>query len=177
MPKYKVPKSIQDVAARAVAQNLSRPISKRAAYKDEDGKRVAGTGMRTARRLISGAIDEQQLILMRAWFARHGASEKEKEQRKRQNLQSINCMEVMGRFWCCSFCQSYVTRYRKETKREELIFKQVNLLWCFVYVCTEQLILLLMFNQSVICSIEICFVDLVCCQVKTFVMTSYSNGT
>lgn len=82
MPKYSVPRDIRAIAKKAIDYNLSLPISKRAAYKDENNKRVPGTGMRTARRLASGAVDEQQLILMRAWFARHGESEKEKEARK-----------------------------------------------------------------------------------------------
>ena len=82
MPKYNVPRDIRAIAKKAIDYNLSLPISKRAAYKDENNKRVPGTGMRTARRLASGAVDEQQLILMRAWFARHGESEKEKQARK-----------------------------------------------------------------------------------------------
>lgn len=114
MPKYKVPKSIQDVAARAVDQNLSRPISKRAAYKDEGGKRVAGTGMRTARRLISGAIDEQQLILMRAWFARHGASEKEKEQRKDKTSKA----SIAWRLWGGSAAIPFINRTLRDIERK-----------------------------------------------------------
>lgn len=78
MPKYTVPRELRAIAKKAIDYNLSLPISKRAAYKDENNKRVPGTGMRTARRLASGSVDEQQLILMRAWFARHGESEKEK---------------------------------------------------------------------------------------------------
>ena len=96
MPKYKVPQNIRQIAQRAIEQNLSRPISQRAAYKDEGNKRVAGTGMRTARRLVSGAIDEQQLILMRAWFARHGASEKEKEQRKDKTSKASIAWRLWG---------------------------------------------------------------------------------
>ena len=82
MPKFKVPNEIKRIAQRAIDYNLSLPISRRAAYKDEGGKRVAGTGMRTARRLASGEIDEKQARLMSAWFARHGESEKEKRARR-----------------------------------------------------------------------------------------------
>ena len=64
MPKYTVPRELRAIAKRAIDYNLSLPISKRAAYKDEGNKRVPGTGMRTARRLASGSVDEQQLILM-----------------------------------------------------------------------------------------------------------------
>ena len=82
MPTVTVPKNIQLIANRAIEYNLSLPISKRAAYKDEDGKRKPGTGMRTARRLMSGKVDLDQLILMRAWFARHGESPKESKARQ-----------------------------------------------------------------------------------------------
>ena len=104
MPTYKVPNQIRNIAAKAIEQNLSRPISKRAAYKDVGKKRVAGTGMRTARRLVSGRIDEQQLILMRAWFARHGASEKEKERRKDKTSKA----SIAWRLWGGSGALSFV---------------------------------------------------------------------
>jgi hypothetical protein len=84
MPKYKLPADIQRIARNAIEYNLSLPMSRRAAYKDEDGKRVPGTGMRTARRLASGAIDEAQMKLMSAWFARHGESEREAMERVRE---------------------------------------------------------------------------------------------
>ena len=96
MPKYRVPQQIRNVVARAIAQNLDRPISQRAAYKDVNGKRVAGTGMRTARRLLSGSVDEQQLILMRSWFARHGASPKEKKARKDINSKASIAYRLWG---------------------------------------------------------------------------------
>ena len=114
MPKYTVPKQIQDVAARAVEQNLARPISQRAAYKDDNGKRVAGTGMRTARRLMSGAIDEQQLILMRAWFARHGASEKEKAQRKDKTSKA----SIAWRLWGGSGAVPFINRTLRDIERK-----------------------------------------------------------
>ena len=97
MPKYSVPKQIRSIAQAAVVQNLKLPISKRAAYKDSnDGRRIEGTGMRTARRLIAGAIDEQQLQLMRAWFARHGASEREAEARKSSNSKASIAWALWG---------------------------------------------------------------------------------
>lgn len=73
--KIRVPKEIQVLAMKAIDYNLSRPMSQRAAYKEEGGKKVPGTGMRTARRLVSGQISEEQLRLMKAWFARHAESE------------------------------------------------------------------------------------------------------
>ena len=97
MPKYSVPKQIRSIAQAAVVQNLKLPISKRAAYKDSnDGRRIEGTGMRTARRLIAGAIDEQQLRLMRAWFARHGASEREAEARQSSNSKASIAWALWG---------------------------------------------------------------------------------
>ena len=82
MPKYRVPKHIIKIVRIAYEYNLSLPISRRAADKEDNGKKVPGTGMRTARRIMSGAIDKQQMILMSAWFARHGASEKEAKARQ-----------------------------------------------------------------------------------------------
>ena len=75
MPTVKVPREIQLLAQRAIDYNLSLPMSKRAAYKEDKGKRVPGTGMRTARRIASGEVDKEQLELMAAWFARHAESE------------------------------------------------------------------------------------------------------
>jgi hypothetical protein len=75
MPTVKVPREIQLLAQRAIDYNLSLPMSKRAAYKDDKGKRVPGTGMRTARRIASGEVDKEQLELMAAWFARHAEAE------------------------------------------------------------------------------------------------------
>jgi hypothetical protein len=75
MPTVKVPREIQLLAQRAIDYNLSLPMSKRAAYKDNKGKRVPGTGMRTARRIASGEVDKEQLELMAAWFARHAEAE------------------------------------------------------------------------------------------------------
>ena len=69
MPTVKVPASIREIAQRAIDQNLSLPVSKRAAWV-KDGEKKSGMGMRTARRLVSGEVDMQQLILMRASFDR-----------------------------------------------------------------------------------------------------------
>ena len=96
MPKFKVPNEIKTIAQRAIDYNLSLPISKRAAYKDEDGKRVPGTGMRTARRLASGEIDDEQARLMSAWFARHGESEKEKRARRDKTSKAAIAWALWG---------------------------------------------------------------------------------
>ena len=93
---FTVPKNIREIASRAIAYNLSFPISQRAAYKDENGKRVQGTGMRTARRLASGTVDDEQVILMRAWFARHGESEKEREARKDRTSRASRAWQLWG---------------------------------------------------------------------------------
>lgn len=82
MKKYIVPSNIRKIAANAIDVNLARPMSQRAAMKREGDKVTFGTGMRTARRLVSGSIDRDQMILMRAWFARHGASDKEAKARQ-----------------------------------------------------------------------------------------------
>ena len=55
MPTVRVPREIQLIAQRAIDYNLDLPMSKRAAYKEENGKRKPGTGMRTARRLAPGS--------------------------------------------------------------------------------------------------------------------------
>jgi hypothetical protein len=82
MATIKVPRDIQLLAKRAIDYNLEQPISRRAAYKDEGGKKVPGTGMKTARKLASGEVDLEQLKLMSAWFARHGESDKEAKARQ-----------------------------------------------------------------------------------------------
>jgi hypothetical protein len=82
MPTYSVPRSVRSTAAKAIEYNLSLPISRRASYKTEGKERVPGTGIRTARRLVRGKVDEDQIRLMVAWFARHGESDKEAEARQ-----------------------------------------------------------------------------------------------
>lgn len=113
MPKYKVPQNIVKIAQRAIDYNLSLPMSRRAAYKDEGQKRVPGTGMRTARRLASGAIDEQQMILMRAWFARHAESPGEKEARRDRTSKA----SIAWALWGGSPAQRWVKSKIRELER------------------------------------------------------------
>ena len=94
--KIKVPREIQLLAQRAIEYNNSRPISQRAAYKEEGGKRVPGTGMRTARRLARGEVDKAQLELMRAWFARHGESPREAEARQDKTSKAAIAWALWG---------------------------------------------------------------------------------
>ena len=96
MPSINVPKKIQLIANRAIEYNLSLPMSKRAAYKDDKNKRVPGTGMRTARRLASGSVDLEQLKLMDAWFARHGASEGESKARQDKTSKAAIAWALWG---------------------------------------------------------------------------------
>ena len=96
MPKYNVPREVREIAEKAIAYNLSRSLSQRAAYKDEDGKRVPGTGMRTARRLASGGVDEAQIDLMIAWFARHGESEAESLARRDKTSKAAIAWALWG---------------------------------------------------------------------------------
>ena len=94
--KYKVPKNIQATAKAAYEKNLALPLAQRAAYKVEGKKKVMGTGMRTARKLMSGEVDDNQIILMRAWFARHGKSPKEKQARKDKNSKAYIAWQLWG---------------------------------------------------------------------------------
>ena len=96
MPKIKVPNQIIKLAKEAIDQNNELPPSKRASYKQDGDKKVPGTGMRTARRLVSGAVDREQLELMRAWFARHGESTKEKEARKDKTSKASIAWRLWG---------------------------------------------------------------------------------
>ena len=96
MPTYPVPRSVRDIARAAIKENMSLPLPQRAAYKEENNKRVPGTGMRTARRLVSGRVDEQQLILMRAWFARHGKSKMETKKRKDRTSKASRAWRLWG---------------------------------------------------------------------------------
>lgn len=113
MPKYRVPQNISRIAQRAIDYNLSLPMSRRAAYKDEGKDRVPGTGMRTARRLASGAIDEEQMILMRAWFARHAESPGEKEARKDKTSKA----SIAWALWGGSPARRWVSSKIKEIER------------------------------------------------------------
>ena len=95
MQKYKVPKNIQNIAKRAIEYNLSLPMQKRAAFV-KDGEKKSGTGMRTARRIVSGSVDEEQMRLMSAWFARHGASPKEAQARKDKTSKAAIAWALWG---------------------------------------------------------------------------------
>ena len=60
------------------------------------GKRVPGTGMKTARKLASGEVDLEQLKLMSAWFARHGESPKETKARKDKTSKAAVAWALWG---------------------------------------------------------------------------------
>ena len=112
MPKYKIPARISNIARQALALNNSLPPSKRAAQKIVDGKRQPGTGIKTARKLISGSIDTEQMILMRAWFARHGKSEKEAEARQASNSKAA----IAWALWGGTAARIWVNRKLRELK-------------------------------------------------------------
>tara|TARA_Y100001973_G_C5120160_1_gene292286 strand:+ start:478 stop:840 length:363 start_codon:yes stop_codon:yes gene_type:complete len=120
MPTYKVPQKIRNIAAKAIEYNLSLPKSKRAAMKEEGNKTVFGTGMKTARKLVRDDVDEKQLILMRAWFARHGASEKEKEARRDKTSKASIAWALwggtQGRRWVEGTLRD-IERKRKKKKK------------------------------------------------------------
>ena len=113
MPKYRVPADIKRIVSSAIDQNLALPISQRAAYKVDGDKKVAGTGMRTARRIMSGSVDEAQLILMRAWFARHGESEKESSARKDRTSKA----SIAWRLWGGSIGERWVKSKLRSIER------------------------------------------------------------
>ena len=96
MPTVRVPREIQLIAQRAIDYNLDLPMSKRAAYKEENGKRKPGTGMRTARRLASGEVDLEQLKLMDAWFARHSLAEGSAEARQDKTSKAAIAWALWG---------------------------------------------------------------------------------
>ena len=107
------------LARDAIEYNLSLPKSRRAAMKEEDGKVVFGTGMRTARRLVSGAIDREQMELMRAWFARHGASPKEKEARKDKTSKAFIAWQLWGGSPARRFVEGMLRELEKKDKKKE----------------------------------------------------------
>ena len=119
MPKYPVPTTVRNIARNAIKENQALPISQRAAYKDEGGKRVEGTGMRTARRLVSGAIDEEQIRLMDAWFARHGASEMETQKRRDKTSKASRAWRLWGGNAGRSFVSQMVRKLDKKKRQEE----------------------------------------------------------
>lgn len=113
---YKVPSNIRKIAKRAIEYNLSLPMSKRAAYKEEGGKRVQGTGMNTARKLVNGTVNDAQIIKMNAWFARHGESPKEKEARKDRTSKA----SIAWALWGGSSAERWVKSiYKKIQNREK----------------------------------------------------------
>lgn len=114
MPKYKIPEDIQRIARNAIEYNLSLPMSRRAAYKEENNNRVPGTGMRTARRLASGAIDEEQMRLMSAWFARHGEAEDESKARQDKTSKAA----IAWALWGGSPARRWVDAKLRELARE-----------------------------------------------------------
>lgn len=115
MPKYRVPQNIKRIAANAIEYNLSRPPSQRASMNREGPKVKFGTGMRTARRLSSGVVDDDQLRLMRAWFARHGESPKEKEARRDKTSKA----SVAWALWGGSPAMRWVNSLLREIERKE----------------------------------------------------------
>ena len=114
MPTVRVPASIREIAQRAIDQNLSLPVSKRAAWV-KDGEKKSGMGMRTARRLVSGEVDKEQLILMRAWFARHGASEDEAQKRKDKTSKA----SIAWRLWGGSGAIPWINGAIRELEKKE----------------------------------------------------------
>tara|TARA_Y100001973_G_scaffold88211_1_gene133082 strand:- start:400 stop:867 length:468 start_codon:yes stop_codon:yes gene_type:complete len=111
MPKYRVPKEVSAIARRALEYNRSLPPSRRAAQKVlKDGSRVEGTGVRTAKRLISGSIDADQMILMRAWFARHGESPLESKKRKDKTSKAA----IAWALWGGNPARTFVSKKLKE---------------------------------------------------------------
>lgn len=117
MPKYSVPTTIRNIAKNAIKENQALPISQRAAYKDDDGKRVEGTGMRTARRLVSGAVDEKQIRLMNAWFARHGASELETQKRRDKTSKASRAWRLWGGTPSRSWVKQMIRKFDKEKRQ------------------------------------------------------------
>ena len=109
MAQYNVPREIQIIANRALEYNRSLPQSQRAAYKTKpNGERVPGTGMLTARRLASGRVDDEQIKLMLAWFARH--SQANQEQRRDRTSK----MAIAWALWGGTPAQRWAKRIVKQ---------------------------------------------------------------
>jgi hypothetical protein len=115
MPTYPVPRSVRDIAANAIKQNQSLPLAQRAAYKEQGKTKVEGTGMRTARRLVSGRVSAQQLYLMRAWFARHSKAVGSKEARRDKTSRA----SIAWRLWGGSGAQAWINSTIRTIEREE----------------------------------------------------------
>jgi hypothetical protein len=109
MAQYNVPREIQIIANRALEYNRSLPQSQRAAYKTKpNGERVPGTGMLTARRLASGRVDDEQIKLMVAWFARHG------EANQKQRRDRTSKMAIAWALWGGTPAQRWAKRIGKQ---------------------------------------------------------------
>ena len=115
MPKIRVPREIQLIAKRAIDYNLEQPMSKRAAYKEEQGKRIPGTGMKTAKRLASGEVDLPQLELMAAWFARHAESEGSAKARQDKTSKAA----IAWALWGGNPARAWVKRAIKSLRSKE----------------------------------------------------------
>lgn len=113
MAQYKVPRDIQIIANRALEYNRSLPMSKRAAYKDKGNKRVPGTGMLTARRLASGRVNDSQIQLMAAWFARHSQANQDKRRDRTSK------MAIAWALWGGTPAQRWAKRISKQIKTDE----------------------------------------------------------
>lgn len=112
MPKYKLPRQISRIAQQALDLNRSLPQSKRAAQKKTEYGYTDGTGVKTAKKLISGSIDIDQMILMRAWFARHGKSELETKARRKSNSKAA----IAWALWGGNAARVWVNRKLRELK-------------------------------------------------------------
>ena len=112
MAQYKVPREIQLIATRALEYNRSLPQSKRAAYKDQGNKRVPGTGMKTARRLASGSVSDEQIELMAAWFARHSQANADKRRDRTSK------MAIAWALWGGTPAQRWAKRITKQIKAD-----------------------------------------------------------
>ena len=114
MATYTVPESVRSIASRAIDYNLSLPMSQRAAYKQEGKDRVPGTGMRTARRLVRGKVDDSQIRLMVAWFARHGESDKEAKARQDKTSKAAIAWALWGGNRGRQWAKSILRKIEKE---------------------------------------------------------------
>lgn len=65
--RFKVPKAVQSNAALGIELSKEHGVGL-----PPNPKGGMGTGKRTAQRLTSGEVDEEQIVLMAAWLARHG---------------------------------------------------------------------------------------------------------
>ena len=113
MATFSVPRNIRTIAHNALEKNRSLPLSQRAAYKDDGNKRVPGTGIRTARRLASGRVDDEQIQLMAAWFARHGAANQDK--RRDQSSKAA----IAWALWGGTPAQRWVARLNKQIETDK----------------------------------------------------------